>query len=81
MSHCSKLGFQIVIFKPFFLFGVHVEGSEDYTTSSYELVFRFAEETNGDFDRLQPGGVVLIEMNIRLLLAWCFSCLPSKPDK
>lgn len=81
MSHRSKLGFQIVIFKPFIVFGVHFEDSEDYSTSTYELVFHFAEETNGDFDRLQPGGVVLIEMDIRLLLTWYFSCLPSNRSR
>lgn len=85
---CNHLDYETMVqlrgsghFLKTILFGVHGKASKDYTLSSYKLVFRFAEETNGDFDRLQPGGVFLIEMNIRLLLAWYFSCLPSKPDK
>lgn len=41
-----------------------MEAAEDCTTSSEELVFHFTEETDGDFDRLQREGIVLIEMNI-----------------
>lgn len=57
---------------------VHLEAAHDYTTWSYELMFHFTEETSGDYDRLQRGGIVLIEMNIIIFLRWYFSCLPSK---
>lgn len=42
-------------------------------------MFHFTEETNGDYDRLELGGIVLIEMNISVFLSWYFSCLPLTP--
>lgn len=41
-------------------------------------MFHFTEETSADYDRLQRGGIVLIEMNIIIFLRRYFSCLPSK---
>lgn len=62
---------------------VHPEAAQDYTTPSQELVFHLPEETDGDYDRLQRGGIVLIEMNIIIFLcAGIFLVCPlAKPDK
>lgn len=46
-------------------------------------MFHLPEETDGDYDRLQRGGIVLIEMNIIIFLcAGIFLVCPlAKPDK
>lgn len=42
-----------------------------------ELVFHLTEEMAADWDRLQRGGIVLIEMNIIIFLCWYISWRPS----